>query len=62
MTLEHLRRIDAINTFSVLCPIVKPINYARFAILSELERESCLKEAESLMFKIQAEKEKISLN
>lgn len=62
MTAEQLRRVDAINIFSASCPIVRPINYARFAILSEIERENCLKEAESLMFKVKAEKEKISLN
>lgn len=62
MTMDQLRRVDTINLFSISCSIVKPIDYARFAILNEIERENCLREAESLILKVKAEKEKASLN
>lgn len=39
-----------------------PINYGRFAILNENERELCLQSAENLINKIKAEQKQASLN
>lgn len=62
MTLEQLRRVDNVNAYAVTWKAVRPINYARFAILNDSEREACLQAAEDLIKKIKKELELISLN
>ena len=42
--------------------MVAPIEYGKFAILDDKEREDCLKSAEGLIMKINAEMELISRN
>ncbi len=62
MTLEQLKRADTINQYSMFWKEVKPINYSRFAILSDAEREDCLKAAETIIKKIKAKKRLMQLN
>lgn len=62
MTLEQLRRVDRVNTYAATWKAVRPISYARFAILDDKEREDCLQTAESLIKKIKDELELISRN
>lgn len=52
MTQEQLRRVDIVNSYAAVCKIVMPIDYGRFAILDEKEREQCLQSAEGLINKI----------
>lgn len=51
MTQEQLRRVDIVNSYAAVYKIVMPIDYGRFAILDERERELCLQSAEGLIKK-----------
>lgn len=62
MTQEQLRRVDRVNLYASVCKGIMPINYGRFAILNENERELCLQSAENLINKIKAEQKQASLN
>lgn len=62
MTLGQLRRVDMINLLSITCPIIQPIDYARFAILNQQEREECLKAKEDLIAQVEKNKEMELMN
>ena len=62
MTQEQLRRVDIVNSYVAVYKIVMPIDYGRFAILDERERELCLQSAEGLIKKIKTEQELILRN
>jgi hypothetical protein len=62
MTQEQLRRVDIVNKYASIWKMVMPIDYGRFAILDERERELCLQSAEGLINKIKAEQELILRN
>lgn len=57
MTQEQLKRVDIVNYYAAIYKMVMPIDYGRFAILDEKERELCLQSAEGLINKIKAERE-----
>lgn len=57
MTVEQLKRLDNINYFAqVFRPMVRTVEYARFAILTDPEREELLVFMEDKINKIRKEK------
>lgn len=57
MTVEQLKRLDNINYFAqVFRPMVQTVEYARFAILTDPEREELLVFMEDKINKIRKEK------
>ncbi|MBE7708941.1 MAG: hypothetical protein E7Z93_00665 [Cyanobacteria bacterium SIG32] len=62
MSVEQLKRVERVNTYAAVYKMVAPIEYGKFAILDDKEREDCLKSAEGLIMKINAEMELISRN
>ncbi len=62
MSYKQLKRLNAINLFSMTNKLIRPINYTMFAILNDDEREQCLKAHEDVIAKIEKSREKDLLN
>lgn len=57
MSVEHLKRLDNLNYYAKYFLAVPAVDAARFAILSDPEREEFLKRQEKLLNNILAQRE-----